>query len=168
MPITGLFEHGSDKHTNRARTLFVTPMYQPATRCTVLRYGPVLVLTNGLDESAYFYFQVPSDYVGDGVLKLVWSCTVASGNLNYAQYEQHGASGEAYNAESSLYAVATVATGGANIVNVTQHPSGGGVTGITAGDYVGVSIRRRADLVADTLDANVSCIGILLAYTAEQ
>ena len=162
--------HGADKHTDVARQLFIpatTAVLSDATLSLLGDYGTVRMP----DEANTVFAitaKVPDDFVSFTSIKLVWVSGAAAGNLYVAHNTSYAASTENRETHTNDTGFGTIATGGADIINVLDHPNPLTMPGLAKGDYIGIQTARMATVAQDSLNANVYALGILFSYTAEQ
>lgn len=121
---------------------------------------PAVELTNGAAVSVRNQLLIPEDF-HQLVSAVVVIIPGATGNLRRSVDTDYGAIGEAYNTHSESIAAGEVAVT-ANVL--TSISVAAALTGIAAGDFVGITFTRHADHVNDTVEANCYYLGILVRY----
>lgn len=167
---TALPIHGAAKHSDVTRELFIPALDDSDPNATLAKLGNFLVVqcADTFDVVVAFTFKVPDDFVSFVSVKAVWSSPAASGNMFWTLNSHYGAAGEAYNAHGETPGVGELATGGANVINVQTSPTALTLADLAGGDYVGIKFDRRGSGPEDSLNADVSLLGILFTYIAEQ
>lgn len=158
--------HGSDKHTNVLRSLFVPCGCNTGTCITVVDYS-LIKLNDDITRVVTFSFKVPSDFVSFDSIDILWISPAASGSISYSISTDYASVGEVYNNHSEFVSDLDP-TGGANKINRIIKGIIDVFGSVAIGDYCGVKFTRYGGSAEDTLEASIFIIGLVFNYIAEQ
>ncbi len=124
---------------------------------------PAIILTDGLDVPVYGQIYAPADMLtlDDAYVIVV---AAATGNMRRSVSTNWGKldGSENYNTGSDSIAAGQVAVT-LNRLSVIDIEAA--LTGVAAGDLIGITFTREASNVNDTVNANCYYLGVLLRYT---
>jgi len=155
--------HGSDRHQDVTRTLFLAPQSWDAGPHSLGAFATVN-LADAAVRAVYWSFKLPSDFVSLTSLKVLVRAD-SPGDIYWDALVYAAAEGETYGNHSGSIAYTTTAVGTTlALIDITSaFPSEA-----DKNDFIGVRFRRDATNALDTVDDTVRVIGLLLTYIAEQ
>ena len=159
--------HGASSHTDITRTIFIQP--GPAGLGPFLnnRYT-VMTMEDNVTDTIATTFYVPADFVSFGSVKAVLTTNAASGNMYWDIDANWAAHGESRETGSETGTRGTTTFSGAKLFHVIEPSDAMALSGLAAGDYVGLTLTRDAGHANDTVNDAVSFHGLLFTYTANQ
>lgn len=129
---------------------------------TTVGQHPAVTLTDALTEIVYHQFLIPSDFT---ILTAATIFLVAggTGNMVYTVITNWGeiCSAENYNTHADSIPITTMAM---TVNQISCMDIMSALTGVAAGDLVGISLTRFGGHVSDTINANCAYLGIRVAY----
>ena len=148
-------------YVSNKKSIQVSPVPMAATVFNGVYPGSRLV--NGSSSEAYFSFPIPSDFhaLSKAVVVVIPEAG-GTGNLYRGVSTKWGATGEANDANTDTIEMTTVAVVASQTLDDDVSAA---LTGIAAGDRVGMAWVRRADLASDTSEAACWVIHLLIEYT---
>ena len=163
----GVAAHGASSHTDITRTIFIQP--GPAGLGPFLnnRYT-VMTMEDNVTDTIATTFYVPADFVSFGSVKAVLTTNAASGNMYWDIDANWAAHGESRETGSETGTRGTTTFSGAKLFHVIEPSDAMALSGLAAGDYVGLTLTRDAGHANDTVNDAVSFHGLLFTYTANQ
>lgn len=163
--------HGADKHTNVTREL-----YLPAIGGNIYAGSPANVLlhscvrggANSDEPIIYLTMKVPDDFVSFTSVKALWASAATAKNMYWKLQAAYATEGEILDHHVEIPAYGATATGGLYIANVQEPANPLTLANLASGDYLGIGFYRNGVNALDTLNSEVSLIGLLFTYVAEQ
>lgn len=122
---------------------------------------PAMRLVDGQDVTVRIEFLVPHDFSAIHTAEII-VVPAATGNLRRSVATNFGGCGEDYNVHTDSIAAGEVAV---TVNDVECLDISAALTGLAAGDYVGVEFTRHASHANDTVDADVYLLGLRFRYT---
>ncbi len=161
--------HGAAQHTDVTRVLFIS-----ATSCHITGakfakgYHGVVRLADGANQTVYFEFEPPDDFVTFTRVDIVWSANGGTAGQDWRLLSggQFAGDNEVYNIHSDSPAQFVIDV----VANDTKYvtDSNWTLTNLAKSDTMGLAIQRRGTDGTDTYEGNIEIWGIRFVYTAEQ
>lgn len=122
---------------------------------------PAMRLVDGQDVTVRIEFLVPNNFSSIEAAEIIL-VPGGTGNLRRSVSTNYGACGESYNTHSESIAAGEVAVT-ANQIECLDISAA--LTGIAAGDYVGIEFTRHGSAAEDTVDADCYFLGFRFRYS---
>jgi hypothetical protein len=159
--------HGASSHTDITRTIFIQPGPAGLGPYVDNRYNQ-MTMEDSVTDTIGTTFYVPADFASFGSIKAVLTTGVSSGNMYWKMDANWAAVGESRETNSETGTIGTTTFSGTKLFHVIEPSDAMGMSGLAAGDYVGVTCSRQAGHANDTVNSQVDFMGLLFTYTANQ
>ena len=163
----GVAAHGASSHTDITRTIFIQPGPAGLGPYVNNRYTQMTMEDNVTDTIGTTFY-VPADFASFGSIKAVLTTGVSSGNMYWKMDANWAAVGESRETNSETGTIGTTTFSGTKLFHVIEPNDAMAMSGLAAGDYVGITCSRQAAHANDTVNAAVDFMGLLFTYTANQ